>query len=258
MRNKNIELWISLFIIAVISLLYLYVIQTSDIPAASSLFGHLLGVIGFILMLMTEVLYSIRKRYQYARWGKLQHWLSFHIITGITGPYLVLLHTSWKFNGLAGILMLLTIIIVISGFIGRYFYTAIPRSADGLILDDQQVSSLILSTKVSIQDWSTTYPELNKQVETIHTMAENGISFARIQKELQRTIKNNQQDHEPISELRDLIKKQIKQKSQLRNLARSRRLLAVWHTFHVPLGISLFFLALIHIAATLYYATFLH
>jgi len=42
-----------------------------------------------------------------------------------------LLHSSWKFNGLAGGTTLLTIIIVISGFIGRYIYTRIPRSLDG-------------------------------------------------------------------------------------------------------------------------------
>ena len=46
-------------------------------------------------------------------------WLEFHIFTGIVGPYLVLLHTSWKFNGLAGVVMLLTGVIVLSGFIRK-------------------------------------------------------------------------------------------------------------------------------------------
>jgi hypothetical protein len=65
----------------------------------------------------------------------MQHWLSFHIYTGLVGPYLVLLHSAFKFRGLAGILMLMTVIIVLSGFVGRYFYTAIPRSLDGEELD---------------------------------------------------------------------------------------------------------------------------
>ncbi len=39
---------------------------------------------------------------------------------------------------------------------------------------------------------------------------------------------------------------------------RSRRLLAIWHTLHVPLGMMLFFIAFIHIVATLYFATLLH
>ena len=49
---------------------------------------------------------------------------------------MVLLHTSWKFNGLAGATTLLTILIVISGFIGRYIYTRIPRSLEGVLVND--------------------------------------------------------------------------------------------------------------------------
>jgi hypothetical protein len=48
---------------------------------------------------------------------------------------MVLLHTSWKFNGLAGIVTLLTIIIVASGFVGRYVYTRIPRTLEGVELE---------------------------------------------------------------------------------------------------------------------------
>ena len=147
MRFRNIELWLAFAAIAAITVLYLGVVLLSNIPAASGFFGHSLGIVGFILMLMTEILYSLRKRYLLARWGKMQHWLSFHIFTGLVGPYMVLLHTSWKFNGLAGILMLMTVIIVISGFIGRYFYTAVPRDADGTILEVEQLNLLIAKNK---------------------------------------------------------------------------------------------------------------
>ena len=53
----------------------------------------------------------------------------------IVGPYMVLLHTSWKFNGLAGATTLLTVIIVVSGFVGRYIFTRIPRTMDGLEIE---------------------------------------------------------------------------------------------------------------------------
>lgn len=57
------------------------------------------------------------------------------LLAGLVGPYMVLLHSSWKFNGLAGIVMLMAGIVVISGFIGRYIYTAIPRNVDGLEME---------------------------------------------------------------------------------------------------------------------------
>jgi len=130
--KSNRELWLSFLAAILITAVYAFVVfWTRAIPPAGELFGHLLGILGFILMLLTEILYSIRKRSQTARWGSMAAWLQFHIFTGLIGPYLVLLHSSWKFNGLAGATTLLTIIIVISGFIGRYIYTQIPRALDG-------------------------------------------------------------------------------------------------------------------------------
>ena len=132
MQHNNRELWLSLLAIAIISAIYAFVVfWFQAIPAAGSLFGHLIGILGFLLMLMTEALYSFRKRSRKARWGSMESWLQFHIFTGLVGPYMVLLHTSWKFNGLAGVTTLLTIIIVMSGFVGRYIYTRIPRSLEG-------------------------------------------------------------------------------------------------------------------------------
>ena len=222
MRYKNLELWIALLIIGLITIGYVLTATTSTIPAASGWIGHSLGIVGFILMFMTEILYSLRKRYQFARWGKLQNWLSFHIITGLVGPYMVLLHTSWKFNGLAGILMLLTIIIVVSGFIGRYFYTSVPRSTEGTALEAEYISKMIQDTEISMAEQNNLRTEIG----------EKGTG------ELQERLRH--------------LNRQLKQ------LDRSRRLLAIWHTFHVPIGIALFFIAFIHIIATLYFATLLH
>jgi hypothetical protein len=155
---------------------------TREIPPAADLFGHTLGIIGFILMLMTEILYSLRKRSRAARWGRMSAWLEFHIFTGLVGPFMVLLHASWKFNGLAGVTTLFTVIIVLSGFIGRYIFTRIPRTADGLEIEG--------------------------------TLSESALRSAR-------------------------------------------RLMALWHTVHIPIGMALFVAAFAHIAAALYYATFL-
>lgn len=184
--SGNRGLWLSFLAAILISAVYAIVVfWTRAIPPAGALFGHLLGILGFILMLMTEILYSIRKRSRSARWGSMASWLQFHIFTGLVGPYLVLLHSSWKFNGLAGATTLLTFLIVISGFIGRYIYTQIPRTLDGV------------------------------EIET------------------------------PSGQF------------QANSLARARRLLAIWHIIHIPIGMALFTAAFIHIGAALYYATLL-
>jgi hypothetical protein len=186
MRRKGREIWLSLLAIILITAIYATVVLlTKSIPAASGLFGHLLGVLGFVLMLLTEILYSLRKRSRRAIWGSMFEWLQFHIFTGLIGPFMVLLHTSWKFNGLAGITTLLTIIIVASGFVGRYIYTMIPRTVDGA------------------------------ELETAGGQIQGAV------------------------------------------LARARRMMAIWHAVHIPIGMALFTAAFIHIGGALYYATLL-
>jgi hypothetical protein len=131
--SGNNGLWLSILAAILIGSIYaLVVFWTRAIPPAGALFGHLLGIVGFVLMLITEFLYSIRKRSRSAAWGSMASWLQFHIFTGLVGPFMVLLHSSWKFNGLAGATTLLTLLIVLSGFIGRYIYTQIPRTLDGV------------------------------------------------------------------------------------------------------------------------------
>jgi hypothetical protein len=183
MLRNAVELWLAFFAAILITALYaLVVFFTREIPAASDLFGHGLGILGFLLMLMTEILYSLRKRMRTVRFGRMSMWLQFHIFTGLVGPYMVLLHTSWKFNGLAGVTTLLTVVIVISGFVGRYIYTRIPRTADGNVIEGS------LSAEA---------------------------------------------------------------------LKQARRLMSLWHTVHIPIGMALFTAAFVHIGAALYYATFL-
>jgi len=257
-KIKNLELWLAAAVIGLISAAYIQVVSRTSIPAASGFFGHSLGIVGSVLMLMTEILYSIRKRYQFARWGKLQDWLSFHIFTGIVGPFLVLLHSSWKFNGLAGILTLFTLVIVFSGFIGRYFYTAIPRSTDGKIMEEEQVSDLINSILETIQAFLQKNPQIKDalDINSVSNMTRKG--FSRTKKELRSKIDKVSRTQKEADKLYNLFLRQSELQSQLSSLDRSRRLLAIWHTAHVPFGLAMFFIALVHIFATLYYATLLH
>ena len=136
MLRGNRELWLAFLAMILITGLYALVVNTTrEIPPASEVFGHGMGILGFVFMLMTETLYSLRKRSRSVKWGRMSMWLQFHIFTGLVGPYMVLLHTSWKFNGLAGATTLLTMIIVLSGSIGRYIFTRIPRTVDGMEIE---------------------------------------------------------------------------------------------------------------------------
>jgi cytochrome b561 len=122
--------WALAAIVAVTALYGVAYSQASAFPAASSFIGHGIGIVGFILMLLTATLYPLRKLRTDARWGSTAAWLKAHMVMGLVGPYMVLLHTAMKFNGLAGLAMLLTVVVVVSGLVGRYLYTRVPRTLE--------------------------------------------------------------------------------------------------------------------------------
>jgi len=58
-------------------------------------------------------------------------------------------------------------------------------------------------------------------------------------------------------ELENLFKRERVLQRQVASLAMARRLLSLWHTIHIPIGVALFATAFVHIIGAIYYATLL-
>lgn len=92
---------------------------------AGSAWGGAFAVTGAVLMLF-PLAYSAIKRISWlkricTRRVRMRTWLAIHIYAGLLGPLLVLIHTGHKFNSPLGVMLTaLTLIVVISGFVGRY------------------------------------------------------------------------------------------------------------------------------------------
>jgi hypothetical protein len=269
-RHTTYELEIAVVATALVTGLYLMAIRAID-TAPGALFGHLLGVVGFLLMLATEMLYSLRKRARGRVYGRLSSWLQWHIVTGIVGSYMVLLHTAWRFNGLAGVVSLLTVVVVVSGFVGRYVYTAIPRTVDGaeLSLADLEAQLAAGAARLEILAHPGSAVATTPALSLIPPLSAPpggplGAVLARPIVEwqdraaLRRALKTlSSSDKATADELRRLLTERHQLLRQVEGLAVARRLLALWHTVHIPLGVALFLLAFIHIGAAFYYATLL-
>jgi hypothetical protein len=174
--RRNRELIAALVAVLAVTAVYA-TLYRGNAPRSGSPAGHWMGVIGMALMLATETLYSLRKRAKRVHFGRLRDWLSVHIFMGIFGPYLVLLHTAWTFRGLAGAAMLMTILVVISGFIGRYIYTRIPRAADGSELP----SPAAAAARRMMSTWHTVHVPLGLAMftaATLHALA--GLYFSTL------------------------------------------------------------------------------
>jgi hypothetical protein len=269
MQRRSYELWSALGAMLLITLLYLWVVIRLDaMPPAGDLFGHGLGIVGFLLMLMTETLYSLRKRSRSARWGRMSSWLRFHIFTGLVGPYLVLLHTSWKFNGLAGIVTALMIVVVLSGVVGRYIYTAVPRTADGAVVEAAELEQQIAVAEADLQRWLAGRPEADQHLaQRMAALPATGgpllvLGRTFLEWEYRLAWRREQRrmgtlEKAQARELDRLLRQRRSLRRQVASLALARRMLATWHTVHIPIGMALFTAAFVHIGAAIYYATLL-
>jgi hypothetical protein len=99
---------------------------------AGSFWGGVFAVSGSALMLV-PLAYMVVKRIKPLKRRVTQHvsmrtLLAWHIYAGVLGPILVLIHTGHKFESVLGItLTAMVLIVVVSGFVGRYLMSKINR-----------------------------------------------------------------------------------------------------------------------------------
>ena len=99
---------------------------------AGSFWGGVFGVIGSVLMLV-PLAYLIVKRNKKLKQSVTKHvsmrtLLAWHIYAGVLGPILVIVHSGHKYESTVGIaLTAMTLLVVISGFIGRYLMSGFAK-----------------------------------------------------------------------------------------------------------------------------------
>ena len=264
--DESLELKLSLLVCLGLSGMYVIYELLAE-PGGGQLFGHWLGILGTFLMVLTETLYSIRKRTTLLRWaGPVRYWLSFHIFTGIVGPFMVLTHTAFQFRGLAGITMALTVLVCGSGFLGRYFYTAIPRSLAGVEASSTDLVDEIRRVQAAIAEMT------QQRSDAVQALVEADAHRQRrargdwmlvllrgwddwryrrnLHSQVRRLEKTGQQK---LGDVERMLMQRRDLERQMRMLQAARRLLSVWHIAHVPMGVALFSSVAIHVSATLYF-----
>jgi hypothetical protein len=84
--------------------------------------GHGYGVVGTALIL-TNLLYVIRRRFPSAPLGSMRAWLNLHATTGLFGTLLIAFHSAFQVRSpIASWTMLALSIVVLTGLIGRFIF----------------------------------------------------------------------------------------------------------------------------------------
>ncbi len=263
--DESLELKLSLLVCLGLSGVYVVYELVAEASGGHP-FGHWLGIIGTLFMVSTEVLYSLRKRTTWLRWGgPVRYWLSAHIFTGIVGPFMVLMHTAFEFRGLAGITTFLTVLVVGSGFLGRYLFTAIPRSLAGVEASASDLADEIERVQATINQLTQQRTAVLALVQSDTHRARaarndwalvllRGFDDWRYRSNLHSQIRKLEKTEQGrFGDVERMLTRRRVLERQMRMLQSARRLMSAWHIAHVPMGVALFTSIAIHVAATLYF-----
>lgn len=94
--------------------------------------GYWIGVAGGTMMLLLFT-YPLRKYVRFThRWGKVKWWFVVHMVLGICGPLLILLHSTFRLGSVNATIAFVSMLIVSgSGVVGRFLYLRIHRGLQG-------------------------------------------------------------------------------------------------------------------------------
>ena len=122
-----------LFAAAVLAVLYTSWLQRNEghlTPETGA--GYWFGITGGLIIL-TLLLYPLRKRLRSLRaLGRVPSWFRLHMIFGIIGPSLIIIHSNWHLSSMnATVAMAAMLTVVASGIIGRYLYSKVHMGLYG-------------------------------------------------------------------------------------------------------------------------------
>lgn len=230
----------------------------------SGIYGHGLGIIGTLLILIGVFGYMARKRFRsLSRIGVLKHWLEFHIFLCTLGPIMVLFHTSFKFGGIVAISFWSMVAVVASGVIGRFIYLQIPRTIQGRELSlheiqdmqtdigsniQENAGSLSLNISDMIQKSSAEFPSQYKGVSGFFKQYAD--EFNR-KKQIRSKLKEENISSHDTKDIMKLVSNEMALTRKIQRLVTMQKLFRYWHIAHLPFALIMLIIMVIHVVVSL-------
>ncbi len=231
-------------------------------------YGHGFGILGTAMMLIM-LLYSARKRFAFMRnWGHLPYWLDIHIFLGIAGPLFVILHSTFRLNGLVSVSFWSMIAVALSGIVGRFLYLQIPRTIQGAEMTLDEVNALKEEINRELQGFIQSDQNIKEQIKKrllLQTREEYNIitlfvQFMRVGlllrfRKRRLTLFFSRRFNLPAKQIENLIVL-ILQKDlldqRIRLWTRIQRYFHYWHVFHKPFAIIMFLILFVHVGIAIW------
>jgi hypothetical protein len=240
--------------------------------------GYWLGIAGAGTMLLL-LAYPLRKRMAGFKFlGSVSSWFRIHMVLGVIGPALILLHSNFKLGSLNSNVALLAMLVVAgSGLVGRYLYGRIHLGLYGRRAEIGELLAEIAALKGSIEGELLSLPA--KVFASLDAHAQRAVNRRRgvvaalltlvglrwRSQGLRGRLLQAAEQHIAVEgkrlgwswHLRRRHMRKLRQHLKLYFAAVNRaaafvfyeRLFALWHVLHLPLFAILVFAAVIHVVA---------
>jgi len=223
--------------------------------------GQTLGLIAVALFLFLWLYPLRRKLGARARFtGPISGWLDWHIGAGLLAPWAAATHAGWRFTGLIGLGFGSMFIVYLSGIIGRYIYTRIPRRRDGIELTRDEMASERERLLFELTARTGLPPDevravLAREVESCHglgplatigRMVKDDFSRRRSARALARKMTHGS-NGQPLRQVLQLVRREMALSQQARMLDATHRLFTYWHIAHRPFAVTALIAVMAHI-----------
>ncbi len=243
----------------------------------SGAIGVNLGILGTVMFFII-FFYAIRKRIPWlAMRGNAKHWMDYHVILGISAPLVIAFHASFKFQGIAGMAFWIMVVVAISGFVGRYIYSQIPRSLNAAEISLQELRSTEAQLAQELSDQSVFSTDDLERALHVPSMEEvqamqplraimlmMAIDIARPFRiaglrnkatgffgRLQSCFGLLQTGNRDVEAIIHAARRKSALSKRIVFLARTHQVFNLWHVIHRPFSYSFAVLAIFHIIVVL-------
>ena len=268
---------VTLYVVLALLVVGAWVFTRLDLYKAGDDVGYWLGVAGATMMLLLFT-YPLRKYVRFThRWGKVKWWFIVHMVLGIGGPLLILLHSTFLLKSTNATVALFSMLIVAgSGVVGRFLYVRIHRGLHGqkLNLNELQIQAGLAEGEMKSR--LRFAPEVAERLLAFeaHALGRGNRWTYVFSNALLLPIRQRyvfaESSHDLSARLRSIAKERRwtkaqyrRRRSQVVSLTRQylrsvvrvaqfsafERLFALWHVLHVPFVYLLIVTACFHVFA---------
>lgn len=239
--------------------------------------GYWIGVAGGAMILLLFS-YPLRKYFSFARsWGRVKWWFLMHMVLGICGPVLILLHSTFRVGSLnAAVALYSMVVVAVSGVIGRFIFARVNRglhgekmglrdlqSRAGLEEDDAR-SQLAFAPPVEARLLAFEQHELKARAgwptyvrQVFWLPVQQWLTYRQCANDLRQVLQSlAQQQHWSASDLlnrekysKKLVRQYLQAVTLVAQYTAYARFFSLWHVAHIPFVYLMVISAVVHVVA---------